>query len=61
MLPLVEDYYSSGLSQKKYCEREQLDLNFLRYWLCQYKVHPIDKISELISSLLSKVSGKGVV
>ena len=38
MLPLLKDYYASGLSQKKYCERESLAPHLLGYWLRKHKV-----------------------
>ncbi len=37
MRPLLEKYYASGLSQKKYCEQEQLAPHLLGYWLRKYK------------------------
>lgn len=38
MLPLIEDYYASGLSQKEYCQRKKLASHLLGYWLRKYKV-----------------------
>jgi len=37
MLPLLQNYYASGLSQKQYCEQEQLAPHLLGYWLRKYK------------------------
>jgi transposase-like protein len=37
MFPIVENYYSSKLSQKEYCQQQQLAPHLLGYWLRKYK------------------------
>ena len=69
MLPLLEDYHASGLSQKQYCEREQLAPHLLGYWLRKYKAQQSDdqeirapKFVELaISSPLPTLDGVEIV
>ena len=48
MLPVLENYYASGLSQKQYCEQEQLAPHLLAYWHRKYKAQQsIDQKSEV--------------
>lgn len=37
MFPIVENYYASGLTQKEYCQRKQLAVHLLSYWVRKYK------------------------
>ncbi len=52
MLPLLKHYYASGLSQKQYCEQEQLAPHLLGYWLRKYKAQQSVKQENEVSKFV---------
>jgi len=39
MFDLVEKYFHSGLTQKRYCAKEGISYTTLQYWLKRYREH----------------------
>ena len=46
MYPLVEEYLSSDISQREYCQRHQIKVHTFQYWLSKYKQDQIKQNQE---------------
>ena len=53
MFPIVENYYASDLSQKKYCEQHQVAPHLLAYWLRKYKDQQKEEQQKEVSKFVS--------
>lgn len=40
MFPLIEQYLTSNLTQKQFCQNEHLSLAHFKYWLKKYRQTP---------------------
>lgn len=59
MFPVVENYYASKLSQKRFCEQNEVAPHLLTYWLRKYKTEQLSKQEKDLPKFVSlEISNK---
>jgi transposase-like protein len=59
MFPLIEQWQSSGQTQKAFCAAHDISVSVLAYWLRRYRDHHADLSDESAGFVAVRVSASG--